>query len=432
MKGLIFVYGMTYGGTLVSLFNPFVGFLIYVAFANLKPEALWFWSVPPGNYSRTIAAAFLLGWLLHGGGSWKLGKAALPIYALLFYWAWMFLGALISPASDRAWFTLEILSKVFLPLLAGFTLINSLERLKQLAWVLVASQGYLALEFNQTYYTSWINPNTWQFGGFDNNGIAITAVTAIGLSFFLGLHADRLWQRGLAFLVALLNAHVVLFSMSRGGMLAMVVAGAVAFVLIPKRPVHFLALVAGVLLVLRLAGPEVREEFFTSFADAENRDASAQSRFDLTRDALDVMLKHPLLGCGMENWVNVAPEYGWPRGKRVHNTWAEIGATLGVPGFVAILMFYGSCCLRLFPLARERTPVDDPWIRGLARAVIASTAGFVVSASAVTLDRLEMPYYIMLIGMGLLRVHSLGLDRKPVGAIREARKPGLIGAPATI
>ena len=36
-------------------FRPFVGLLIYFCFAILKPDALWSWSVPPGNYSRTIA-----------------------------------------------------------------------------------------------------------------------------------------------------------------------------------------------------------------------------------------------------------------------------------------------------------------------------------------------------------------------------------------
>jgi hypothetical protein len=68
MKGLFFTYALTYGGAAVSLLNPYYGFLIYVAFANLKPEALWFWSVPQGNYSRVVAVAFLVGWLIHGGG----------------------------------------------------------------------------------------------------------------------------------------------------------------------------------------------------------------------------------------------------------------------------------------------------------------------------------------------------------------------------
>ncbi len=40
MKGLIFTYVLTYGGALVSLFRPYYGFLVYVCFGLLKPEAL--------------------------------------------------------------------------------------------------------------------------------------------------------------------------------------------------------------------------------------------------------------------------------------------------------------------------------------------------------------------------------------------------------
>lgn len=411
MKGWLFVYVMTYGGAALSLVHPYGGFLIYVAFANLRPDSLWFWSVEPGNYSRIIAIAFLLGWMLHGMGSWKFGTAAPTALLLLFYWAWIVLGASITPAPEQAWFTVEILSKVFLPLIAGLTLIDSVARLKQLAWVLVATQGFLALQFNERYYAWGINTNDWTFAGLDNNGIAIATVTAFGLTLFVALHAERWWQSLAAFGAAALMAHVVLFSMSRGGMLAMCVTGFVAFLLIPKRPVHFVALAGVVVLVVGMAGGEVRDEFLSSFASKENRDASAESRFGLTRDALDVMVRHPLLGCGMENWVNIAPEYGWPIGKKAHNTWAEIGATLGVPGVASLLLFYFITCFRLLPLTRERTPVDDPWLRGAARAVIAATTGFLVSAALVTAERIELPYYIIMLGAGVLKVHSLGLAR---------------------
>ena len=408
---------MTYGGAVVSLFHPFYGFLIYVAFANLKPDALWWWSVTPGNYSRIIAIAFLGGWVLNGMGSWNFGRGKLTIYTLAVYWLWLLLSACISPAQERAWFVFDILTKIFLPLIAAMTMIDSVAKLKQLAWVLVLSNGFLALQFNERYYTWGINPNYWTFAGLDNNSIAITMVTGLGLAFFVGLHADRWWQKAVAFASAGLMAHVVLFSMSRGGMLALVIVAVVTFLLIPKRPIHYLSFAIAVAIVLRLAGPNVREEFFTSFADQENRDTSAQSRFDLTRDAIDCMLKNPVFGCGMENWGNVAPEYGWELGRRAHNTWAEIGATLGIPGLALILLLYGSCCWRLVGLAREKTEVADPWLRGFARAVLAAIAGFFVSAAAVTVDRVELPYYLILLGAGALKVHSLGLATRYLPAL---------------
>jgi putative inorganic carbon (hco3(-)) transporter len=408
VKGLLFTFALTYGGAVVSLINPFYGFLVYVTFANLKPDALWWYSIPQGNYSRIVAVAFLIGWLMHGAGSWNFGRAAGSVGAFLFFWVWILIGALISPNHDVAWNQLISLSKCYLPFIAGVTLIDSVHKLKQLAWVLVATQGFLAYEFNLLYYTTYFIPNEWMFASLDNNGIAITMVTSTGLALFLGMHSPKWWQKAAAFGMAALMAHVVLFSMSRGGMLALGITGAAAFVLIPKRPVHFLMLLAAVAVVIRLAGPEVQAEFFSSFADAENLDASAESRFTLTRDALDCMFKYPIFGCGMENWGNIAPDYGWPRGKEVHNTWAQIGAELGIPGFVSILAFYGLGCWQLFRIARERTPVPDPWLRYFARMVIAAIAGFGISAAAVSVEGVELPYYVMVLGLGALKVYSLG------------------------
>src|SRR5205823_14471517 len=73
MKGLLFTYLLTYGGALAALFNPFHGLLVYVCFAIVRPDKMWFWSVPEGNYSRIVGIALLLGWLAHGCGCWHFG-----------------------------------------------------------------------------------------------------------------------------------------------------------------------------------------------------------------------------------------------------------------------------------------------------------------------------------------------------------------------
>jgi probable O-glycosylation ligase (exosortase A-associated) len=410
MKGLIFTYAATFGGAIVSLVKPYYGFLIYVAFANLKPDSLWHWSVPQGNYSRIVAVAFLFGWLLHGGGNWRFGKANVTVLALLGFWGWALVGTLTSPAQADAWGNFWGISKIYLPFLAGVTLINSLEKLKQLAWVIVITQGYLAFQIHLDYYAGNFHPMDWKFAEQDNNTFAISMVASAGVALFLGLHTSSWWRKGLAFTALAFMGHMVLFSMSRGGMLAMCVTGLTAIWLIPKRPVHLFALAMIGLAMVQLAGKEVREEFATIFAKAEERDFSAQSRFDLSRDALDCMLKNPLFGCGLDNWGNVAADYGWPKGKEAHNTWLQMGAELGFPGLLSLLAFYGLTCWRLLPLSRENTDTD-PALRPFARMVIASATGFCVAAAAVTCEGVEVPYYIMALGAGTLRLHSAYLEQ---------------------
>lgn len=406
MKGLFFTYALMCAAAVAAPFYPYYAFLGYVAFANLKPEALWPWSVPEWNYSRVVAVAFLVGWLLNGAGTARLRPIAPIMLPLLFYWIWLFVGAWTSPAQAEAWYTFEVLTKVFVPLVAGLTLINSIEHLKQLAWVLVLTHGLLALQFNQQYYMYGIDTNEWMFAGLDNNSIAITIVTALGLACFLAIASTHWWQRAVALFAAALMVHVVLFSMSRGGMLAMVVSGFVAFLLMPKRPLAYAAFAVAAIFVLVLAGEEVQREFMSSFAQRDQMDASAQSRFQLTRDALDCMARYPIFGCGLENWGNIAPEYGWVRGKRAHNTWAEVGATMGVPGITSLLCFYGICSWQMLKIVLSRQTVD-PWMRWMAIGVVTALAGFFASAWFVTVDRIELPFYVVLLGAGIVKVISL-------------------------
>src|SRR5213593_2379215 len=121
MKGLIFTYLLTYGGALASLLDPSVGLLIYICFAIIKPEAMWYWSVPVGNYSRIVAIALLIGWAVHGLGRWQFGAAKWIVLALLGYWGWSAVSAALAPDHSVAWNFVESLSKIVLPFVVGIT-----------------------------------------------------------------------------------------------------------------------------------------------------------------------------------------------------------------------------------------------------------------------------------------------------------------------
>src|SRR5581483_9339555 len=147
-KGLLITYALTYGGSVVSLFNPYVGLLIYISFSIIRPESLWFWAVPPGNYSRTVAIALLIGWALKGFGRWDFGRAKAVVGFLIAFWAWVILSGLTSKYSDAALGWAEQFTKTVLPFVVGMTVIDSIAKLKQLAWVIVLSQGYVAYDLN--------------------------------------------------------------------------------------------------------------------------------------------------------------------------------------------------------------------------------------------------------------------------------------------
>jgi probable O-glycosylation ligase (exosortase A-associated) len=406
MKGLVFTYALTYGGALISLFNPFVGLLIYVCFAIVRPESLWHWSVPAGNYSRVVAIGLLIGWAINGFGNWKMGKARPVVLAALAYGFWACLSALSCRDPNWGWTWIEGQAKILLPFFVGVTLITKVTQLKQLAWVIVLSHGYLAYDLNESYYAGFNRIQEVGFSGMDNNTLSIAFCTAAGVAFFLGLNASRWWQKLLAFASAALMVHVVFFAFSRGGMVGLIITALMTFVLIPKRPSYYLIFAAAIVLALRLAGPEVVDRFVTVFVSEKARDESAQSRIELWKICIDQMAAHPLLGLGPDHFPIHAHEFGLDRGKHAHSLWLQIGAELGIPGLIFLALFYFICACRLWPYARGRRPVSDPWFADTARMVIASLTGFVVSAQFVSVPGIESPYYVVLLGAGALKLLS--------------------------
>jgi probable O-glycosylation ligase (exosortase A-associated) len=431
MKGLIFTYLMTYGGAAVALVNPFVGLLIYICFAIIKPEAMWFWSVPIGNYSRIVAIALLIGWVVQGLGNWSFGRARLTVVSLVGFMLWATFGAFMAPHRGAAWAFIEMLAKIVLPFLVGITTIDSVQKLKQLAWVIVLSQGYLAYELNMSYYSGNNRAALEGFGDMDNNCVAISMVSCVALAFFLGLHSPSWIGKGLALLSSLLMTHVVMFSFSRGGMLALVITAGVAYWFVPKKPAHLLVFACAILLAWRLAGHEVTERFLTIFASAEERDTSAQSRLDLWRACLDTMSQHPVFGVGPNHWGFVVDKYGYKQGKLAHTLWLQTGAELGIPGLGLLLLFYGSVVFRLGRIIKTKSQVADPWFRDAGRMVVAGLIGFAIAAQFVSLYGLEVPYYIALIGAGVLKLSSTAAEPAQQPAlVRPADGPWLQVRPA--
>jgi putative inorganic carbon (hco3(-)) transporter len=409
--GKYLTYLLAWGALPIYVFYPFIGLLAYIGFAILAPESLWFWEFggqAGGGFSFVIAIALLIGWAFQSFGNWKFGMAAPTVFSIVFFLFWTAAAYPLSSNLNVAWPYLYSLFKIVLPFIVGITLIKDVNQLKQLAWVMVCTQGYVAFEFNLTYLRPPYINRVWLegFNGMDNNSVAIGMVTGVGLAFFLGLGARNLFAKMIAFSSAIMMAHIVLLSFSRGGMLALVVTGALGFLLTPRRPIHYAFLAASVLVILALSGPEVRQRFTSVFADKEERDKSAESRLDLWQANFKVMMQHPLFGIGPHHWPEVAEDYGFEKGKEGHSLWFQTGAELGIPGLLALLAFYLIVIVRLWPYHGEGSAVPDPFYRDSARMVISALVGFAVSAQFVSITFLEIPYYVVLLGAGTLKLLS--------------------------
>jgi putative inorganic carbon (HCO3(-)) transporter len=408
MKGLIFTYAMVAFGVLGAFWAPALSLFVYIGFAVLRPEFLWGFAGDLTRVSFIVGFATVASWILRGTGSWRFGRGRTAIWVLLFYAGWTVLSALTAQDSALAMNELMPMVKLVLPIVIGATVLEERDA-TALLWIVVITQGYIALEMNDSYFLYAYNRAQDGFGGMDGNCFGISLVTVIGLAAAMGLAAKSWWARGLAFLATVLILHATLLTFSRGAFVGLVVVGVVALVLMPKRPTYLAAVLALGLLTVRLMGPEVTAKINTTFASSDTRDASAQSRLDLWAECITVMERHPLLGVGPGNWPIAAREFGWSEGKQAHSTWMQTGAELGVPGVLSLLLFYLVTGLKLWPILRNRSTLEAKRRSTVAVGIILAIVGYIVSAMFVSLEGLEVPYYITLAGVVLMKRAEPGL-----------------------
>ena len=420
MKGLILIYAIAFGGAIGSIASPAIGVLIYALFSTLRPQAIFSFAGSMEGLSQIVAYPMLLGWVLHGLGSWRFGRARGVVVLMLAYFAWSCLSALEADDQISAWNHIVELAKIVAAFMVGMTMLNSERQIKALAWIVVIAHGYVGFEMNLQYLQGNNQVANVGFGTMDNNTFAIALVATVGPAIVLALQAPKLWQRGVGLVSAALIVHTVLLTYSRGGMLALAVTGLVIMLVLPKRPAYLAALVAIAIVTVSFTGPELRNRFATVFVTGEERDVSAQSRIELWADCLDSMVRRPLIGVGPSNWRRVAFEYGWPSGKEAHSLWMQTGAEIGVPGLAFLLGFYLLTIRRGMQMLRVK---DDPWMAACGAYVVTSLIGFMVAAQFVTVVGLEVPYFTVLVCAATLRLQDLRRQEVPATAPQPMAAP---------
>ena len=403
MKGLILVYLIAYAGAIAALRYPLVGLQVYVGLAVLRPRFIFGFAGDISGLSMVVGIAVLTGWALNGFGTWRFGRGWPVILAYLAFGAWFLLSASQAFRPDLSFEAARELAKIALPFLVGVTLMKGEQDWRPMLWTIVLAQGYVGFEQNINYVVKGYNTASEGFGGMDNNTFAASLVTVLGPAIALMISSRTWLQRGLAAAAAALILHTTFLTFSRGAMIGLIAVGVTAFVIMPKRPKYIGALLLTCLIAARFIGPQLAERYATTFASAEERDGSAESRLDLWKDCIEVIKEYPVLGVGPANWRVIVASYGWPEGKSAHSLWMETAAEVGILGALLLMLFFGSAVVRLWPIARAPLTETNRYEVVLASGVILSIVGFSVSGQFVSVQGLEVPYYVTMLGAAMLK-----------------------------
>lgn len=333
--------------------------------------------------------------------------------------AWMGLSVPGALWPGGAFTTLVDFTKTALIFLVIVTAVRSVRDVERLALVyFLGAVTFAAVVLMRMQYQLGVEGRLERLYFYDSNDFATYTVTALPLGlYFASTSRQRLLRLGAWGGTGVLAVGFI-WSGSRGGFLALLAV--IAYVMLRHTTVtrswRLTAVVAIGVLVTATAGDAYWTRISTVLRPGEDYNlTSDQGRLQLWRRGVGYMIQHPVLGVGAGNFPRaegtISPlvdrrqrgrglKWGPP-----HNSYVQVAAELGVPGFLIFMGFLVSVfrALRL-PTAPGPPGLESVGQARLAQSLTAALLGFVVGAFFLTLAYQDMLYALAAIAVGLRQV----------------------------
>ena len=424
---LLIVY---YLSAAYSIVNPAFGLLFFIHITIFRPEALA-WGNPAFGRLHMIAALItLLSYFIQRPYYFFQRKTYKPLikgcynnttsFIFLCFVLWLFVVTIFAKISvqlsfNQAWEIMKIYVLCFL-----FTkLITSKSRIELYVWITSISFGMLSFwGFLQGVVGNRRLDTLWPGG---SNYIAVQLVlmapfvfakvfdAALGLIYRLGFFACT---------ISIILCCV--YTDSRGGLIGLVI-GIFVFV---ARIKHRYRVTAGLVILIFLVHPWIPHDYSdrinSIFAEKEERDASAESRFVLWQIAFRIWQDHPITGVGLRNFSPVKDTYAqnfsdfsdivtseemygliFNQERRPHGLYTGMMAETGLIGIglYLILLFRGMYC-RFSSLS-----ISHASMYLQVRGAQAGLVGFAIAALFGDFQYIET-FYLQLFFIGAVRGYT--------------------------
>jgi len=262
-------------------------------------------------------------------------------------------------------------------------LVNSEESLINAVWGMIA--GGLFIVFYgiyavQTGLPSAVGGRAGAYGMYENHNDYSFVIILI-LPFIYMLRTDeRGWKKKVLTLGMIACLVGILLSLSRGGMLALVVEG--LLIVTMGYEGHRKLLLILIMASVGFAGIGYQwAKRAENSGESYTEEDAKESRYELWKIGGNMAAAHPLLGVGARRFHEFTQDYGEVsgdnRGKNSHNTYIEIVAGTGFIGLLLFLSYIRN--LRNLVL-RSKLSVQDGRVRKIGTAVVISLYSILLRA----------------------------------------------------
>lgn len=272
-------------------------------------------------------------------------------------------------------------AKVLVAFVLTFLVVTTFDRLRGIIFIQAASVAVIAVV--SILKGRGVDRLEGVLGGIYSNSNDLAFAIVLSLPFCLAflLRTPSMLRKALWLLCILVMGVALLKTASRAGFIELVVAGSVClwhFGIRGKRP--RLIIITGVIAVAMLiaAGGPLRSRFLAISGNVNsNLDQRAygsyKERWALIHDSFMGMLRYPVFGVGVHNFVTYSGRW-----KEVHDAYLQMGVEGGIPALILYLMFFWCGFSNLRRL--RKMPDLDPEVVLFVGALHSSLVGFVVGA----------------------------------------------------
>lgn len=402
-----------------GIFAPVLIVGWYYFLALLRPQFVWDWSLSGDvRWSLVAGLGAIVAVLLNLKRYLDRLRLNLPMTLMIVFGLVVLLSGVTArdPGVAMPWVTEY--GKILLMALVACVVIEKLSYAWGLVVMVTLVMAYVAWSVNRNYFFTDYPMRLYDhgYGGYDNNGAGLLLAVGVPMAYAAVAHGAGAWRwvvRGVAAIAALMMLHGVMLSYSRGAMVSLT-AGLVWLVLrhTPRKQAIGLAGVL-VVVVLAMAGQQVREEYLSTMEYRE--DATAQLRFDSWQAAWRIAVDNPVLGVGIRNSNLYSENFGSDRyGRTIHNQYLQTAADAGIPAMLLFVAILGAVMLCLHRARRmalaslERVHHEQSTLAVSLRQVLRMSIGleaaivtFSVGAMFLSLETFEFAWLILALGTAL-------------------------------
>lgn len=420
MSKVLLLWLLTYfGGLALALVHPIYPFMSYLVFYYLPPHTNWWGGPLPDLRWSLLASMVMLGSILWKANALERLKEtknpALPW--LLLFGVNVIVVTLWAQDRVRSWYWTVALLKLILLYIIVPVAVRTPAHFDMFSAAHIGGATYWG-------YKAWDDPTREagrlkDVGGPDTQNENAAAAHLLTVLPFIAVYAFTVKRRSLQAAIAVSGAfvvNVIILCNSRGATVGLIAMAGAAIALAGRgRRLKLIAVAAAAMLgVYALADHRFVQRQQTT---VEAQDGSAQGRLEAWQAGLRFIADYPL-GAGGRGFHILSPTYipqivedhdGEERS--VHNTYLQLAAEWGIPGFVAWSGFIFSSFV-LMERSRRRA-VGEPWFFYRFLAIELGLFGMLIAG--IFTNRLygESVYWMCALGYALQRMHVTATSAEP-------------------